>query len=185
MWGRRKKNIRAAHSSRRDAFGSRSRGGIDKSLSRQSRRSGTAGGAISVRVGTTSPTRAVSINHNTFTGNAANNAEGQGYDGAIAASTDGPISVNYNRFFGNMASSGTGSAIHQAFNSTGTIDARFNWWGCNEGPTGAGCDTIGGVTANITTDPRLFLTHTASPNPINAGQSTTLTASFLRDSKPA
>jgi hypothetical protein len=66
--------------------------------------------------------------------------------------------------------------------AAGTIDATANWWGCNAGPANTGCDTIGGRTAAITVAPRLFLTVTASSNPLQVNQASALTASFLKDS---
>jgi hypothetical protein len=142
------------------------------------------GGGVNIDIASTAtPTPVVSITNNTFTSNTAtdNSGSGAGFGGAIQSIGRTPITVNFNRILGNTATGG-GSGVFQATGTVGTINATENWWGCNSGPNNAGCDGVGGLVANITTNPRLFLTHTANPNPIVTGQATTLTASFLADS---
>lgn len=139
-----------------------------------------AGGAIRVAVTTTQTPRTVSITRCNFITNQATNVP-SGFGGAITSTGSTPIAVNYCRFNGNSASGGS-TAIHQATGTSGTIDARWNWWTCNGGPSVAGCQTIGGAAANITTEPRLLLTLGASPTTICAGSASTPTASFLTDS---
>ena len=140
-----------------------------------------AGGALAVVVTTTQTPRNVTVTNNTFTGNQAN-AASNGRGGAITSSSSNPLTIKFNRIAGNMATGNVGTGVYQSTGTVGTIDATENWWGCNLGPNNPGCDSIGGVTTNITTNPRIVLTHTVSPNPITVGQSTTVTASFLRDS---
>jgi predicted outer membrane repeat protein len=140
-----------------------------------------AGGAIRVVDTTNTQPRSVTINRNQFTGNHASDPLNSGDGGAIAATGKNPITVQFNRFRGNTAT-GSGAAIYQATGTLGTINAAENWWGCNAGPGNAGCDGIGGLTASITSIPRLVLAHSASPAAVPVGQTVTFTASFLEDS---
>lgn len=139
-----------------------------------------AGGAVSVAITTTQTPSSGSITNNTFTGNQAN-ASNNGLGGAIVSSSSKPITVKFNRIAGNTATGGA-TGIYQGNGTIGTIDAAQNWWGCNLGPGNPGCNSIGGETDQITTNPRIVLTVTAATNPIVTGQSTGITASFLRDS---
>ncbi len=139
-----------------------------------------AGGGLSVAVSTTQTPRTVTITNNTFTGNQAN-AASNGLGGAITNAGSSAITVKFNHITGNTATGGA-TGIYETTGALGTIDGSENWWGCNAGPGNAGCDSIGGVVANITTNPRIVLTHTPTTTPIVIGQSTVLTASFLRDS---
>jgi hypothetical protein len=139
-----------------------------------------AGGAVRVAATTTQVPSILNISNNTFTSNQANAAT-NGLGGAISSVSSHTITARFNRIVGNTATGGA-TGMYQTTASTGSINATQNWWGCNAGPGNAGCDSIGGVTANITTAPRLVLTHTASPNSILVNQGSTLTASFLTDS---
>ncbi|MGH3711976.1 MAG: beta strand repeat-containing protein [Micromonosporaceae bacterium] len=112
----------------------------------------------------------------------ANRAIGQG--GGVYQS-GGTFTAHFNRFWRNQAAVVTDRGLRK---TGGTLVADNNWWGCNQDPTlgTAACDTVaGGGSVN----PRLVLTHTASPNiiyatPPPAGQpnATTLTASVLKNS---
>ncbi|HQU82791.1 MAG TPA: Ig-like domain-containing protein, partial [Pyrinomonadaceae bacterium] len=141
-----------------------------------------AGGAVNVTIGTTQTPRNVTITNNTFTGNQAA-APVNGLGGAVKSFSPGAITFKFNRIVGNTATSGIGTGLYLSPGGTnGAADATQNWWGCNAGPGNAGCDSADGDTANITTNPRIVLAHTPTTNPIQLGQSTGLTASFLRDS---
>lgn len=90
------------------------------------------------------------------------------------------LNMTFSRIVGNSATSFSGVAVED---SAATATVENNWWGCNGGPGTAGCDTVGTVgTGSFDFNPWLRYTHTASPNPIVVGQSTTLTASFLTNS---
>ncbi len=124
------------------------------------------------------------LNNNTFTGNTA---VLQG--GAIYLST-GSLTGSFNRITGNTAAANGGSGIYVANNAGSHADMRNNWWGCNAGPGGAGCDASFPATnttappgnGQITFNPWIILKTTASPTIINANGSSTLTASFLQNS---
>ena len=81
-------------------------------------------------------------------------------NGATATATS-----NFNRIVGNTT----------GFNNTTTTvqDATNNWWGCNAGPGAAGCDT---VSNNVTFNPWLTLSLSASPTSVATNQNSALTA---------
>lgn len=132
----------------------------------------------------TGQTFSVSISKNTFIANTATNG------GAIAANNSAGISIpmiNYNRFSGNTSTFSAATSGLLFVNSTGSVNATLNWWGCNTGPTNAGaCDRASGIGASgggiLTVSPWLQLRHVASPNLIYVPNATTLTASFLTNS---
>jgi CSLREA domain-containing protein len=102
-----------------------------------------------------------------------NGATGNG--GGIHNSS-GVLMAHYNRIVDNGAAAGWGlNAV------TGQIDATDNWWGCNEGPSSAPCDTVSDPNLIASFDPWLTLSHTPNPATIAVGASSTLTASFLQD----
>ncbi len=131
----------------------------------------TAGGAaqgagVLVEAGT------LSLTGSTFTGNSVSGGVGS-TGGAIYSSA--ATALHYNRFAGNVAPAGQAVSI-----ASGSVDAAENWWGCNTGPGGAGCDTVNGAA---TVSPRLVLTATASPATVVGPNATaTITGSFTTDS---
>ena len=66
-------------------------------------------------------------------------------------------------------------------NINGTVDATDNWWGCNQGPSTAPCNTVNDPNLLVTFDPWIVLSHTPNPAAIAVGNTSTLTASFLQD----
>jgi CSLREA domain-containing protein len=139
-----------------------------------------AGGAVRVAATTTQAPSGLTISNNTFTGNQAN-AASNGLGGAIANASSNPVTIQFNRFFNNSATGGA-TGIYKVVGSGSSTNATKNWWGCNAGPGNAGCDSIGGETANITAAPRLVLSHTSAASALLPGEATILTASFLKDS---
>lgn len=139
-----------------------------------------AGGGLAIAVTTTQTPRTVTVTNNTFTGNQAN-ATTNGHGGAITSSSSNALTIKFNRIVGNTAT-GQGAGMYKSLGTLGLIDATQNWWGCNQGPANAACNTIGGLTSGIDADPHIVLSHTPLVNPLVRGQATTLTASFLRDS---
>ena len=71
--------------------------------------------------------------------------------------------MNFNRFFGTE---------DYIYCDSGSMDARYNWWGSNNGPQ------IYYIYGIVTSSPWLYMTLTASPGLILDGASSTLTASF-------
>jgi hypothetical protein len=155
---------------------------------------GTAnGGAISVSGQGGSNPFAATINNNTFINNSAD-----GVGGAVLVN-NGPnvsiLQVHYNRFLNNTsAASALSSGLHFA-ESSGSVNAENNWWGCNSNPVGvsstAPCNQAGGDVAgggSLDADPWLQLKTTASPTticnstPTTLGNTSNITASFLNNS---
>ncbi len=133
----------------------------------------TFGGGININTGT------LNIDHSTFV---ANSATGQGGQGGAVYVDSGTANIQYTRFTGNSATNG-GSGIYNHTSNAAVTNGTNNWWGCNAGPGGTGCDTAAQNSGNaLTTSPYIVLSHTANPAAIAIGQATTLTASFLQNS---
>ena len=64
----------------------------------------------------------------------------------------------------------------------GFVRGANNWWGCNDGANGAGCDTATASGGTLQISPWVVLKTTSNPNPIYISQSTTMTASVLQNS---
>lgn len=129
-----------------------------------------AGGAIAIFV----PNRienTYSITGSTFTNNHANGTLSKG--GGVGSGAQGTVHVNLSRFVGNTATGG-GSGV--AGQGTAPVDAINNWWGCDDFPGAAGCDTASG--SGVTSNPRLDLVLSSVPG----CNSTTLTADFSKNS---
>jgi Fe-S cluster biogenesis protein NfuA len=135
----------------------------------------------------------VTINKNTFISNTAD-----GLGGAISANNAPNIStseIHFNRFLNNTsATSALYSGLHFV-ESSGSVNAENNWWGCNTNPVSgastAPCNQAGGDVAgggSLDADPWLQLKVTASPTaicnttPSTAGNTSTISASFLNNS---
>ncbi|HEX5502329.1 MAG TPA: putative Ig domain-containing protein, partial [Thermomicrobiales bacterium] len=135
----------------------------------------TAGGGIDI--GQTDGQ--VTVTGSTITGNQTLGNGGGVAFSATAANT-GSLTMGFNRVAGNTVGA-TGSGTGLFTNNTGTVTAQHNWWGCNAGPGSAPCDRVAGPAAAAYT-PWLTLGFTASPTTITTSQTSTLTASFLKDS---
>ncbi len=146
----------------------------------------SGGGAIGIQIQgqNTGQTFSASITQNTF----ANNSATVGYGGAVfienAFAAGNTVYVNYNRFKGNTAAAGGGGLAY--ISEPGSVDATNNWWGTNGVPgplstDGAGTFNTGG-SGSLTTTPWLVLTNTPAQSTICANSSTTITASFLKNS---
>ena len=99
---------------------------------------------------------------NTITGNTT---------GVSIADQNPTVSLSFNRIVGN----GVGVASAGA----GLINAENNWWGCNAGPGGTGCDT---ATGNVDFNPWLVLTISAAPTSVSPGGTSAISASLTRNS---
>ena len=94
--------------------------------------------------------------------------------GGTAIEVDGStasITANFNNITGN-----TDGAVNT---SSAPIDATNNWWGCNAGPGGSGCDT---ASSGVTTTPYLVVSLSASPQHIAPSGTSTLTANLVHNS---
>lgn len=83
----------------------------------------------------------------------------------------GTATVNFNRIMGNKASTG-----NDIYNSGGTFDAMYNWWGSNTDPSA----NISG--SDVSYNPWIVLTVTANPATINLGGKSNIKADLLHDS---
>ncbi len=155
------------------------------------------GGAIHITSQGAQPggiTFTTTINNNTF----LNNFTTVGLGGAVTLNNGANLSVmqmHFNRFVGNTsASSALSSGLHFV-ESSGSVNAENNWWGCNSNPVSGGstapCNQAGGDVAgggSLDANPWLQLKVTASPNticnstPTNLGNTSNITASFLNNS---
>ena len=132
----------------------------------------TYGGALQLNGGV------LNIVNSTFV---TNSATGQGGLGGALYVDSGTVNLRFSRLTGNTASGGGGAVYNHGSNGASTT-ATNNWWGCNGGPGAGGCDVVAGDGAAISFNPWIILTNSASPGTIGGGQSTTLTASVLRNS---
>ncbi|HET8625790.1 MAG TPA: putative Ig domain-containing protein, partial [Thermomicrobiales bacterium] len=135
----------------------------------------TSGGGIGIEA----TDGQVTITGSTITGNQTLGNGGGVAFSATAANT-GSLSLGFNRVAGNTVGvGGNGTGLYT--DGTGAVTAQHNWWGCNAGPGSAPCDRVVGPAAAAYT-PWLTLGLTASPATITTSQTSTLTASFLKDS---
>ena len=140
-------------------------------LTFSSNTSGSLGGALWNSVGAGNTT---TISKATFSGNSATTNGGAIYN------FTGNLNVSFSRFAGNTGGGSTGLKVDA---SAGTANVTNNWWSCNAGPSAAPCNTASANapgTVNFT--PWIVLRHIASPTTIVTGQTSALTADFLRDS---
>lgn len=91
-------------------------------------------------------------------------------------STDGSVVVVANRFQGNFTGAPNGAVVNE---QTISLNAENNWFGCNAGPGGTGCDTVfqpgsGGVSFT----PYLQLNASANPSSVPVGGATTVAATM-------
>ncbi|MBI1804857.1 MAG: HYR domain-containing protein [Ignavibacteriae bacterium] len=148
------------------------------------------GGAIFVN--TTAVGATLTMTGCTFINNQAQGSGANAGQGGAIAHANGTLNVSLSRFFGNSAS-GVGSAIwQQEIVGSGTV-AENNWWGCDDFPNAAPCQTAittaGGSTpsaaSQIDSDPRIDLKLTASPSTIQVGGVSTLTADVSKNTNNA
>ncbi len=145
---------------------------------------GTTYGAIQVQ--DSGSGNVLTMTGTTLVGNSVTSAtHTKGLGGALAVNS-GQVVVHDCRFFGNIADAG--SALFSSVANSASVNATGNWWGCNDGPGATGCDRItgdgtgGSFGTTVTFNPWIVLSFTPNSNPINTGDSTVLTASFLKNS---
>ena len=130
---------------------------------------------ISILAGGTTTLKDVTITNNHANGESGNPSD-PGTGGGIYNSL-GTLNVSLSRITGNTAPTGSGLT-----RTGGTVTAENNWWGCNDVPGAAGCDTVSG-TADV--DPRLDLKVTATPATILGGGTSSVKADVLTNSNGA
>ena len=129
------------------------------------------GGAINLAGGTSG---SFTVTNCTFANNTC--VSGTTYGGAIYLHT-GTLTGSGNRFRGNYAANGGAVA------AGGSANLINNWWGANGGPNSVGADTTAMTTGGaITFSPWLQLRTSINQNPVDVGNSATVTASFLVNS---
>ena len=117
----------------------------------------------------------IMVTNTTIVDNTANfdAAAPGGVGGGISIST-ATMHINLSRITGNSADAGTGIA-----NSSGTVNAEDNWWGCDAFPGTPLCDDTSGI---VDSDPRLDLRLSAVPGAVPVSGSSTLTADLSLNS---
>jgi hypothetical protein len=139
----------------------------------------------------------VSITGNKILGNDGAGSRGIRIAGQVIGTTITNNDVRHveRGFSGESFNSHSPSGIQAHFNNfvnnaggfvwdlAAAFDAENNWWGCNAGPGGAGCDAINGAgAANVDFDPWMVLQGSASPNSILPLGSSTVTADLTHNS---
>ncbi len=114
----------------------------------------------------------VQLNGNNFTGNTT----GVNVTGLLSANT---IDMQYNRFFGNT----TGLNYTALGTGLPAVVSDMDWWGCNEGPGAAGCDTVSGSLVSVPS--YLMFGLSATPTSIFTDETSTLTSFMYSGGDPA
>ena len=124
----------------------------------------------------------------TIIGNSVSpNAPTQAGGGGILAG--GNLTVGFSRIVGNSGGTGGGNGLRVDNGGPGTVIATNNWWGCNDGPSAAPCDTAildgsgaGSPPATLNFNPWLVLSLGVSPSSVVPNGTSALTADFLNKS---
>lgn len=139
----------------------------------RNRLTGGGGSAVSIHgadfTSDTANTGVFTITNNVFTGN-----ERGIYVAASALGTGVSVTAHFNDLAGNIV-----AGVQNASTSSIYVDATENWWGCNAGPGGSGCDA---ASAGVTFAPWLVLKVSASPSSVSTGGSSAVTADLTRNS---
>lgn len=118
----------------------------------------------------------VTIERNTLINNAV---RGISVSDSFTLGANTNVSIRCNRIVGNPS----GGLMVFAGGYTGTLTAENNWWGCNAGPGGAGCDAVtNNSTATLDFNPWMLLSLQANPPLVSSGGTSTLTASLNTNS---
>lgn len=150
------------------------------------------GGAIFNSWGTSTIIRSIFTNNTAYRGGAiyngdtASNVTGCNFNSNTAINNGGaiyghnadsgsPLTVKYSRFVGNNV----GTTAQDIYMRHQSLDARYNWWGSNNGPASR---VTGDEFSVITYTPWLVLNINADPSTINAGKTSKITANVYMDS---
>jgi len=136
------------------------------------------GGAIALEP---SSGNTLSISGSTFTGN---NVTGAGAVGGAFYAIDSGVTVSNSRIVGNTAATSGSGFFEDVGTGSDSATVTNNWWGCNAGPGGTGCDTVtkAGAGESDSPNPWLVLSIGASPTSIVTGGTSTLTADLTHNS---
>ncbi len=155
------------------------------------------GGAISNNCGISTINGCIFTNNSAYRGGAIYNREtdlnitGCNFQNNTAIDNGGAIYgrnievpsvliVKYSRFVGNTVETGE-TETQDIYMDHQSLDAKYNWWGSNNGPT----DRITGSQGSLpdsTGIPYLILRINADSSTINAGQTSKITANVYMDS---
>ncbi|MGH2905584.1 MAG: hypothetical protein ACRDKI_02305 [Solirubrobacterales bacterium] len=89
------------------------------------------------------------------------------------------VDVTLNQIVGNVV----GMFVDSDGNATGS--ATNNWWGCNAGPGGGGCDTVLQAASGVNYDPWAVLTIAAAKSTLGESESGGVTAGITTNSDGA
>jgi hypothetical protein len=108
---------------------------------------------------------------------ATSNAFSNNSVGILVGNTTGggdtsSVTAHFNTFIGN-----TDAGVDS--DSSSTVNAENNWWGCSAGPATVACD---GYIDNVDANPWLVLTCTLDPNPVEVGMTGTVTGDLTINS---
>ena len=109
----------------------------------------------------------LNVTNSTFINNKAVGANF--YGGAIYNSYGAISEIHFNEFYGNVAFNGSDINCF-----SGSIDARYNWWGSNSNPSGK-------VSGNVDINNWLVLNTNATPTIIPVNGISTITADLTHD----
>ncbi|AUB56385.1 hypothetical protein BK007_10410 [Methanobacterium subterraneum] len=112
----------------------------------------------------------VTVNNSVFSENYASNYGGAFYiyDGNHTNNL-----IHFNRIVGNIAPEG--NAIYIAY---GSLNATLNWWGSNTDPSTINNLIVMDTGCDVLSDPWIILSVNATPNNINNGETSNITADF-------
>jgi hypothetical protein len=111
-----------------------------------------------------------------------NTIVGSGGPGVDVASRgySGPMDVRYNRIAGIEGQPGLVNDADEP-----DIDARLNWWGCNDAVAGNACGPAGTYAERVTYRPWLLLTVASDPGGLLRAPDAIITAALHTDSEGA
>ena len=138
------------------------------------------GGGLSAMLDTGYP---MTVTGSTFTGNAVLTSGRDG--GGIAVEQTGETATTFtlsgSRIVGNTEAAGADQPATGVAVDITTANLENNWWGCNAGPGGSGCDTVY-IENSGSFAPWLVLGISANPTSIEINGATTLTANLATNS---
>ncbi len=140
--------------------------------------SGGSGGGVYAEEDSDETTTTISDSN--ILNNSATTTGGGAFVGDDNPSTDVPsLTLSRDRIVGNTSTNGTSGL---ALKGSGAALAKYNWWGCNKGPSGSPCDEADSAAS---TNPWAVLSIIASPSSIVLGNDFNVTVGLDSDSNGA